>query len=189
MKEQIIKLRSEGLSYLAISRKLGCSKSTVSYHCGDKQKEKAKARNRNYRKTAVIDSRVGYFQYNRKLKDKADDFQRDRLPNRRLGKRKLSFSWRDVIDKFGWYTKCYLTGRPINLREPETYQFDHIIPLAKGGPSTLDNLGIACKDANQIKNILSVTELFAICKEVLEYNGYKVTEPNSSPVTISEERV
>jgi transcriptional regulator with XRE-family HTH domain len=34
MKEQILKLRSQGLSYNQIVNKLGCSKSTISYHCG-----------------------------------------------------------------------------------------------------------------------------------------------------------
>lgn len=33
MKEEIIKLRLNGLSYSKISKKLGCSKSTISYHC------------------------------------------------------------------------------------------------------------------------------------------------------------
>ena len=33
MKEEIIKLRKEGLSYNEISKRLNCAKSTVSYHC------------------------------------------------------------------------------------------------------------------------------------------------------------
>ena len=33
MKDKIIELRSEGLSYNKIAEKLGCSKSTISYHC------------------------------------------------------------------------------------------------------------------------------------------------------------
>jgi transposase len=33
MKDEILKLRKEGLSYDEIINKLGCSKSTISYHC------------------------------------------------------------------------------------------------------------------------------------------------------------
>ena len=33
VKDEILKLREEGLSYNKISEKLGCSKSIISYHC------------------------------------------------------------------------------------------------------------------------------------------------------------
>lgn len=42
-KENILKLRAEGLSYSQIASKLGCSKGTVSYHIGFGQKEKTKS--------------------------------------------------------------------------------------------------------------------------------------------------
>lgn len=38
MKEQILKLRSEGKTYSEIQFQLGCSKSTISFHCGEKGK-------------------------------------------------------------------------------------------------------------------------------------------------------
>lgn len=44
MKEQILNLRKEGKTYNEIIEIVGCSKSTVSYHCGEKQKEKSKNR-------------------------------------------------------------------------------------------------------------------------------------------------
>ena len=49
MKEDILKLREEGKSYREISKLLGCSKGSVSYHCGKGQKEKARLRVINYR--------------------------------------------------------------------------------------------------------------------------------------------
>lgn len=114
------------------------------------------------------------------MRAKADDFQRERLYSEhgesRLGKRNISFTWKDVIDKFSWETTCYLTGRHINLREPKTYQFDHIEPFSKGGVSTIDNLGICCRDANQAKHDMSVNDLLGLCKEILEHNGYQVTK-------------
>lgn len=177
MKDEILKLRSEGLSYNQICEKLHCSKSLVSYHCGEGQKEKTRKRTQKRRRETVIVQRVEQFQYNRKIKDKTEDFQRIRFSNeRRLGKRILNFSWKDVIEKFGWKTKCYLTGRLIDLHEPKTYQFDHIVPHSKGGEWTLNNLGIVCKEANMAKSDMSVEQLLNLCKEILEYNGFKVSE-------------
>lgn len=41
LKDEIFRLYAEGKSYSAISRELGCSKGTISYHLGAGQKEKA----------------------------------------------------------------------------------------------------------------------------------------------------
>jgi len=42
--EKIKALAKKGLSYRQIEKELGCSKSTIAYHLGKGQKEKAKAR-------------------------------------------------------------------------------------------------------------------------------------------------
>jgi 5-methylcytosine-specific restriction endonuclease McrA len=173
MKEEILKLRDEGKSYKEIVDILGCSKGTVCYHCGSGQKDKTLARTYLKRKNTFISQRVENFQYGRKLKDKTEDFQRTRFSNS-LGKRILTFSWQEVIDKFGWDTKCYLTGRNISLRNTKEYQFDHIMPVSKGGSKGLDNLGITCCEANKAKHDMSVEELIQLSKEILEHNGYKV---------------
>lgn len=44
MKEKILKLRKEGKTYDEIKEILKCSKGTISYHCGENQKEKARIR-------------------------------------------------------------------------------------------------------------------------------------------------
>ena len=46
LKEKILKLYSEGKAYNDIVDILGCSKSTISFHCGKGQKEKNRNRNR-----------------------------------------------------------------------------------------------------------------------------------------------
>lgn len=51
-KDNILELRSQGLSYRQIEKQLGCSKSNIAYHCGKGQKDKAefrrqKQKNRN----------------------------------------------------------------------------------------------------------------------------------------------
>jgi len=174
MKEQILELRQAGKSYKEICQTLGCSKGTVAYHCGEGQKEKAQRRQKELRSDIVILKRVEHFQFDRKLHVKTEDFQRERIARKKLGKRALTFNWKDVIDKFGWETTCYLTGRKIDLKEPLTYQFDHVEPVSRGGNSTIDNLGICCRDANQAKHDMSVEELLCLCKEILEHNGYEV---------------
>lgn len=175
MKNEILKLREEGKSYKQIQEALGCALSTIAYHCGDGQKEKQKQRNQENRATNVISKKIA--RYDRRVKDKTEDFQRERnqkRKNARLGKRDLQFSWTDVVEKFGWETQCYLTGRKVKLAEPSTYQFDHVVPVAKGGTNNLDNLGICCREANQAKYDMSVTELLELCKEILDHHGYKV---------------
>jgi DNA-binding MarR family transcriptional regulator len=46
---EILELRKNGFSYREIIEKLGCSKSTVSYFCGQDQKLKSSIRNRDKR--------------------------------------------------------------------------------------------------------------------------------------------
>ena len=48
--EKIIKLHKKGLSYRQIEKELGCSKSTIAYHLGKGQKEKAYLRSKKSKK-------------------------------------------------------------------------------------------------------------------------------------------
>ena len=50
MKDKILKLRDEGKTYNEIKEILGCSKGTISYYCGDGQKEKSKIRRKKRRR-------------------------------------------------------------------------------------------------------------------------------------------
>lgn len=172
LKEKILELRLQGKSYNEICKELDCSKSAVTYHCGEGQKEKSAKRQRELRKDLVILQRVQKFK-TRKITDKTRDFQR-REGRKLKNKQEQNFHYKDVIEKFGFKTKCYLTGREIDLSKPGDYQFDHIVPPSKGGSNDLDNLGILCKEANTSKSDLLVEELFELCKEILEHNGYKV---------------
>ena len=190
MKEQILKLRKDGKTYNEIISLLGCSKGLVSYYCGNGQKEKTRNRQRSNRKENCLLAKVDKFRNrdaskrNRKqenvssnpqklIRHKADDFQR-REGGGKLGARHIDFTYKDVIDKFGENTICYLTGRPIDLKQPRTYTFDHKVPASKGGDNTLENLGIACREANSAKADLLLPELLKLCEDMLIHNGYKV---------------
>lgn len=179
MKEDILKLRKEGLSYRDISKRVGCSTSTVSYHCGKGQKEKARERQVKNRGKANLHKRVNKFKSKkskRLLQVKSRDFQRSRtltgyhtdIDNT------FTFNLSDVLSYIGDNPTCYLTGRAIDLSDTRSYHFDHIIPVSKGGSNCLENLGIACREANKAKDSLLVGDFISLCKEVLENNGYTV---------------
>lgn len=187
MKDKILDLRKQGKTYKEICEVLGCPKSLISYYCGKGQKEKTIARTRELRKENVLIRKVDNFKHpsadrrtrrkdqtdNKKsLRNRSDNFQR--RVGGKLATREITFSYKDVLEFYGEETTCYLTGKEINLKEPRTYHFDHIIPASRGGKNTFDNLGIACKDANVAKSDMTVDEFFVLCKEVLEHNGYIV---------------
>lgn len=173
MKEEILKLRNDGKTYNEIVKILGCSKSTVSYHCGKNQKEKTLNRNRKRRNKLV--SKTEQFKYKKRISrniwrfNKSEIKDGNRITNSDL---KYNFSWKDVLEKFGENTKCYLTGEDINLFESD-YAFDHIIPISRGGENNLENLGICDRNVNQMKSDLNLDEFLKYCIKILEFNGYK----------------
>lgn len=190
MKEKILKLRNEGKTYTQICKILNCSKGTVSYYCGEGQEEKTRERQRRRRKSNVLIKKTEDFRNEiagngrkekvksskaKLIRHKADDFQRERVGGKIGRHLKKTFTYKDVTKKYGEETACYLTGRKINLQEPRTYNFDHIIPISKEGTNNFDNLGIACREANLAKSDMLVKEFLELCKDVLIHNGYKVT--------------
>lgn len=49
--------------------------------------------------------------------------------------------------------KCQYCGKGISLRNATR---DHVVPLSKGGPNTLDNIVASCKSCNGIKDNMSL---------------------------------
>lgn len=163
MKEKILKLRNSGYSYSQIVEELGCSKSTISYHCNEEVKKKTIKRFKDSKNRSGI-KRVNNF--TQKVRIASSDFKR-------YSGQTESFTYKDVISKFGEDTVCYLTGKAINLFADD-FNFDHIVPICQGGSGNIDNLGITTKRANMAKSDMTVKEFLELCKEVLEYNGYIV---------------
>lgn len=167
MKEKILKLRNEGKTYTEIQNILGCSKGTISYHCGKGQKEKSNNRLKKLRKEKSLLRKIQVF------KNRTNDFQRDRGKNREYD---INFTYQDVLDKIGDNPICYLTGKPIKLNDIKSFQLDHRIPVSKGGDNSLENLELTLKKANQSKHDMTLEEYLELCTEVLKYNGYKVID-------------
>lgn len=174
MKEQILKLREEGKSYSEIKEILSCSKSTISYYLGDGQKEKTRNRTRKIRES-VIKRRLETFK-GRKKKNFVESVRKyqKRKNNKIDNTINPSFSWKNVVEKFGEETECYLTGKKINLLVDEDYSLDHIIPVSKGGDNSLSNLGILSSEVNMMKTDLTINELTQLCIKILEKQGYKI---------------
>lgn len=185
-KDDILKLRKQGKSYNEICKILGCSKSTVSYYCDFSGKKKVDERKKRIDPRIVrVQKQWNHFK-SRIVSNKI--VEKDWKPD----EKKLYFSWHKFINRIektdmhdyekvlehigGWQTKCYLTGRPIDLTKDD-YNFDHIQPVSKGGSCELENLGLTCPIANASKTNLTLDEYLALCKEVLENFGYKVENP------------
>jgi len=177
MKNAILKLRAEGLSYAEICNQLSCSKSIISYYCNNTTKIKTRAATKRLRQNNTLTQKVTVFK-SRGITTKTKDFKRRDKANTQNSKEKFLFFASDVIQKIGDNPICYLTGRKIDLTSSSSYQFDHIIPHSKGGANSLDNLGLTCKAANLAKHNLTLEEFISLCSEVLNHHGYKVAVPD-----------
>ena len=183
LRDKILELRNLGYSYRKIEEKIKCSKGTISYYCGKGQKEKNKNRRKKNRfKQHPIIQKIENFIYN-KYKDPKNVNYRKNTLNRNLslkiqvfsrvkkGYKNMAFTVKDFLDKVGDNPKCSLTGKPIDLMKPRTYQLDHIVPKSKGGENNLDNCQLVCKEANMAKHNLSTEEFVKLCREVVEYHN------------------
>jgi 5-methylcytosine-specific restriction endonuclease McrA len=203
LKEKILELRKEGYSYGEISKKLQCSKSTISFHCSPSYRKKAIESHKRYNETesGALSKKIGTFKNpnpSRRLKKsrkrrrykksksspltrKLHNFKRrdkgDKKGYSKVGRIKKNYGINEVKEKIGEEPRCYLTGRAINLEKKSDFHFDHIQPVSKGGTNDLNNLGITCKEANQAKANLTTGEFVVLCAEILVHHGYKVKPP------------
>lgn len=156
MKEKILKLFNEGKTYVEIAAQLNCSRFTVMYHCNPNRKKSISSSYLAYRKkNPLLSKMAAFFRGNARTKK---------------GQSKFTFTLAQLKDKIGNKPTCYLTGEAIDLSKPDTYSLDHIVPVSKGGQSTLENCGLASMSVNYAKQNLSVEEFVALCKRVANYN-------------------
>jgi CRISPR/Cas system Type II protein with McrA/HNH and RuvC-like nuclease domain len=163
MKDQIIELKEKGYSYQMIQKELKCSKSTISYHLGSGQKEKTLARLKKQRELSPWLHKTEKF---------IKEYEGEKITYNRRG----DFNSKKLTEYLSKIDKCYLSGRPIDIKNYSTYEFDHIYPRILGGDSSFDNLGVARPEANRAKSDMTVEEFIELCKDVLENFGYTVTK-------------
>lgn len=183
MKSQILTLRNQGYTYNQIVDELGCSKSTVAYYCSKNQKQKMLQRQQARRKKHPYLQKIEGFcrqtqpnqweanydlSVRHLIRSKIKTFCRE---YKSMDYVKPDFSVDDVLEKFGDNPTCYLTGEPIDMNQPRTYSFDHIIPRSRGGDNSLDNLGLCTKQANQAKADMTPEELVEFCKKVIAHHN------------------
>ena len=187
LNKQIISLRKKGLTYNQIANKLKCSKSTVSYALNSKTRRDAlkrqqdtplhikQIRNKIYKflNSTIIDKpkKAWYIhktprQIKKAISDKAARFQRP-----------MTFNYKDVYKLLGDNFNCALTGRPLQFNNPDTYEYDHIMPTSRGGDNSINNLQIVCPEANRAKQNLTDQEFLDLCKEVVIHAGFRIYKP------------
>jgi len=171
LKEQILELRKTIKSHREIAKIVGCSITNVDYHCNEKCKAKSSAYTKK-RRERLKNSNVKRGGLNRLLHIKVSSFRNRRVKGV-MTKLEGDINTEQVLNKFGIETSCYITGTPINILT-DSYHFDHIIPVSKGGDCSIDNLGIASVQANRAKHDLTLEELHKLCKTILQHAGYEI---------------
>ena len=148
--------------YKRIAKEVGCSPNTVKFHLSDKAKEDGRRRSRK----AKFAKKLGRFRH--RLRERKKNFDRVEGSDRK-SKAAKTFSPKQLLKHIGDNPVCYLTGESIDLKKYDTYEFDHIIPVSKGGKNTLRNFGLAAKGVNQAKGNLSVKDFVAMCRKVVAH--------------------
>lgn len=66
------------------------------------------------------------------------------------------------------HNRCALTGRPISI---DTMHLDHIIPIARGGTTVIENLRFVTPEANMAKRHLLDAEFIRLCSDVVQFQA------------------
>lgn len=190
IKEDILRLREMGLSYRKIEKRLGCSKGTISYHCGEGQKDKTMAATRK-RRLCPLRTKMEAFIHSRK-KETQNTFLEVFAPTNhclnvkihqfaKIGSRSTKhegysfmFNLKDLKEKIGDDPRCYWTGRKIDLTSRRSYHLDHLVPRSRGGDNSLDNCVLACREANLGKSEFLGEEYVQTSCEVAVHRGKEI---------------
>jgi hypothetical protein len=161
IKNKILELRGQGLTYDQIANQLNVSKGTIAYHCSPMVKKNVNKNRKKWRRKNTLSVKIHNFKYcgSKKRKKLYDDCEYDDNLNAK-----------NIMEKIGKNPTCYLTGKKIDLDNPEEYSLDHVLPIARGGKSTLENCMLVCRKVNMLKGDLTYEELIEMCQDILDYS-------------------
>lgn len=113
---------------------------------------------------------MAWLRNERSIKDPSSDayrrFQKQRRRSRG-GPTATAPSHDEVFSLLEWQEyRCALTGRKLT---PVTASLDHILPVSRNGPHTIDNAQIVLKEVNRAKGTLTNEEFIAICRAVVRH--------------------
>jgi 5-methylcytosine-specific restriction endonuclease McrA len=170
---QIAKLKIEGFSNSEIAKKLGIARSKVYYHSNPEYRALKIYQNKKRKNSHTYISKLITFTTKTKINNRTETNNKYQIYSKIYGftEGKMSFDYKDIINKFGEKPKCYLTGVEIDIDKPKTFSFDHKIPRSRGGENSLENLGICTSDANQAKRDKTPEEFIELCKMVVNHNS------------------
>lgn len=183
-RQKVFELKEQGLTYTQIYKKLDISQSSLSYYLSKTKRQTQLAYKASKFKKFPILPKIERFRnakctingrikskrsYELRLYTAVHGFKgRCKIPV------KVPYGMNDVLEKLGQNPICYMTGKPIDLTQPDTYQLDHRIPVSRGGTNELDNLELCDATVNQSKYNMLPDEFIKMCKLILEHNGYEV---------------
>jgi 5-methylcytosine-specific restriction endonuclease McrA len=83
--------------------------------------------------------------------------------HKRVKSTRLTPTTKDIREHFKSVTKCYICGTETNQTAPRgnefKREFDHIIPLSKGGKHRLTNIAVCCGYCNRRKGNKTLDEM------------------------------
>lgn len=173
IKIKIKKLLDAGYSRKQIMKKLGCSKSMVSYVATDKKRNQ---------KRCYVSKKLFYFK-NREENTIVDvtncspDEDLSNFCEKISSFRKASTmqqgttpTKKNVLEKFSGNPCCGLCGTTCDFKNSKSYSFDHYIPKSRGGDNSLENMQLLCMECNMMKHAMLQEEFLEKCKMIVEYN-------------------
>ena len=200
MRDQILKLKEQGLSYNEIQRELGCSKSTINYHLLNDDERKALNKKKTKNVCPIL-KKIGKFKEDKSKNPSQLAKGKDNSKNKIKGginkiinvkrnqfsiigskaervasgdKRVYMFTNQELKQKILDNPFCYLTGDEFDPMDSQAWSLDHILPKSRGGTNELTNAGQTTKLANQMKSDMTVDELLEMCRKVLVNHGHVV---------------
>lgn len=161
---KIVKLRYEGKKCEQIATELECSLGTISYHL-KKHKTFFDQKLTKGAQQSIL-NRFRNFTGRTGCKRRSKNVKANCHFNKTKGM-KYPELLRSLIDS----PFCALTGKPIYFNDVQSYSFDHLVPISRGGDCSKENFNLLSKEVDLAKNNLPMKFFVKMCKEIARANS------------------